>query len=272
MRMTQEELASHSRWRNFGDLKDSRGLEHPPMRGWLAVPVLRQNGAPIGVLQVTDRVEGEYSTGDEATLAELAQLIGSTFELEYVRDELQRSNHELEQLGEQLELRVRERTEELSQAVEELSIANKELDAFVHIASHDLQEPLRTLVSYSTLLEQDLGEDLPEQAAQDLHFMSDAANRMRGLVQDLLALSRAGRAALRPERVRLDNCVDASLEALRTRLEESGARVKRELLPEVTGDAILLTQIYQNLLANAMKFTGGKEPAIELTVEKVNRE
>ena len=61
MRMTQEEIVSHPRWRNFGDMKDERGLEHPPMRGWLAVPIVRLNGEFIGVLQLSDRYEGDFT-------------------------------------------------------------------------------------------------------------------------------------------------------------------------------------------------------------------
>lgn len=177
---------------------------------------------------------------------------------------------ELSRAYEQLELRVQQRTNELTRTVEELKNANRELDAFAHMASHGLQEPLRNLISFASLLEEDLGESLPEPAAQDLHFIAAAALRMRKLVQNLLALSRAGRAKPHFNRLRLDDCVEESLEALRSRLDESGARVKRTSLPEVTGDRTMLTQLYENLLANALKFNGGREPEIELTSEKTN--
>ena len=182
--------------------------------------------------------------------------------------ERKRAEAELAKAHAGLELRVQERTAELARSVEQLASANQELDAFVHISSHDLQEPVRNLISYSTLLRQDLGEDLSKDAEEDLHYITEAAKRMQRLVRDLLELSRSGRAAMKHEPVRLDDCVDESLEALRVRLEESGARVQRGPLPEVTGDRTLLTQLYQNLLGNAMKFSSGGQPVINLTAEQ----
>ncbi len=166
------------------------------------------------------------------------------------------------------ELNLRNQGRELSAALDDLRAVNKELDAFVYVASHDLQEPLRNLTAFSTFLRQDLGDDLPERAAEDLRFITDAAERMRTLVQDLLELSRVGRANLRPERVRLDDCVDDSLAALCVRLQESQARIERDPLPEVTGDRTALTQVYQNLISNAMKFVVGEMPEIALTAEQ----
>jgi len=181
-----------------------------------------------------------------------------------------RAQTQLAKAHAELELRVQYRTAELSRTVEELTSANQELDAFVHLASHDLQEPVRTLVSYCTLLVEDLGGDLGGQAARDLHYITDAANHMRALVQDLLVLSRAGRSAMQRERLRLNDCVETALALLQAQIKASGARVTKPSLPEVTGDRVLLTQLYQNLLSNAIKFTDKKTPSIELTAEKEN--
>lgn len=163
---------------------------------------------------------------------------------------------------------LRKRTAELSRSNEQLAAMNEELDAFVYAASHDLQEPIRHLVSYSSLLREDIGEDLPEEAATDLFYISEAAKRMQTLVQDLLALSRAGRAAMRREQVCLDDCVAEALEALRRAVEETGASIERVPLPEVTGDATLLIQLYQNLIGNALKFRSEQRPVVTLTAEK----
>ena len=168
---------------------------------------------------------------------------------------------------------------ELKQSIRELDTANNKLrnssepmanwnSSLMCPASHDLQEPVRSLVSYSTLLREDLGEGLSEDAATDLDYIGKAANRMQTLIADLLAFSRAGRAAMKTEAVSLDACVDESLEALRSQLEQSGAQIERQVLPKVVGDATLLTQLYQNLLSNALKFSRSGEPVVELTARQ----
>jgi PAS domain S-box-containing protein len=152
---------------------------------------------------------------------------------------------------------------------EELRRKNSDLDEFTFVASHDLQEPLRKITAFSELLFKDIGRELPEAAGKDLGFITDAAKRMRTLVQDLLALSRAGRATLKLERVSLGGCADRALLAVGTAIERTGAVVLRDELPEVLGDPTLLTQLYQNLLSNALKFADpGRKPEIHLTCER----
>ena len=151
-----------------------------------------------------------------------------------------------------------------------LTRKNKELDEFTYIASHDLQEPIRNLLSYGTLLRQDLGDDLPQDAADDLYYITDSAKRMKRLVEDLLALSRAGRSAMKHDNISLDECVDNALTALATCIQESNATICRARLPTVLGDKTLLTQLYQNLIGNAVKFQNSAAPQIELTAEQQN--
>ncbi len=148
----------------------------------------------------------------------------------------------------------------------DLARSNSELEQFASVASHDLQEPLRKLVSFSELLRSDLGSDLPERAAQDLEFITDAARRMRTLVKDLLTLSRTGTAEMKVRSVSLDDCVDRVIEALDLRIAETRAVITRDPLPEVSGDPTLLEALYQNLLSNALKFvTPGMPPRIHLS-------
>lgn len=96
MRLTKEELYSHPRFRHFSDLKDARGLEHPPMPGWLAVPILRRDGGFVGVLQLSDKFEGDFTEEDQELLTRLVSVISPTFELQYVLGELQKKHRELE--------------------------------------------------------------------------------------------------------------------------------------------------------------------------------
>jgi len=161
-----------------------------------------------------------------------------------------------------------DRTVQLERTNRRLAIINADIEEFTNVASHDLQEPLRTIIAFSRLLRKDLGDSLPEQAGKDLAFLTDAAKRMQKLIQDLLALSRAGRVGKKREKVSLDECADRALEALALRVKETGAQITRDKLPEVWGDSTLLTELYQNLIGNALKFSGDQPPIIRLTFEE----
>jgi light-regulated signal transduction histidine kinase (bacteriophytochrome) len=168
------------------------------------------------------------------------------------------------------EATLAKQTRRLELANEELKRKNTELDQFTYIASHDLQEPLRKVTAFSGMLRQDLGDSLPERADKDIGFILDAAKRMQKLVQDLLALSRSGRVALKWETISLNQCVDQALETLAMRIKESRAEIIRDDLSEVWGDRTTLTQLYQNLLSNALKFTSAEPPVIRLTAERID--
>ncbi|HEX4131811.1 MAG TPA: ATP-binding protein [Pirellulales bacterium] len=185
--------------------------------------------------------------------------------------EMKRAEQQLTVLNQSLEERVAQRTQELAQRNAQLEHKNAELDQYAYIASHDLQEPLRKVISFSQLLEQDVGPALNDTARKDLYYIVEAAQRMRKLVQDLLAYSRAGRSAMNLELVSLDKCVDRALDAIALRVEESGAQLSRDSLPEVYGDRTLLTQLYQNLICNALKFVRDRKPVIRLTAESDGR-
>jgi len=168
---------------------------------------------------------------------------------------------------------IAEHIAQLARLNDELQERNKELDEFTYVASHDLQEPLRKLTAFAGLLTKDVDEtSLPENARKDLSYIADAATRMQILVKDLLALSRSGRAAMNREEISLDECVDEALNALETRIEETRAEIKRDTLPRIWGDRRMLTQLYQNLIGNALKFVKGGPPLVRITAEKVNDE
>lgn len=158
--------------------------------------------------------------------------------------------------------------EQLQTYAERLEETNRELEEFAYIVSHDLQEPLRTLSFFSDVLQTDLSDILPEQSRQDLQFITAAAERMQQLVRDLLALSRAGRADLKREPVQLGDCVQVALTALGTRLKESQAVVEVGPLPLVQGDRTLLTQLFQNLIGNALKFVDKPPPRVRISAHQ----
>ncbi len=182
-------------------------------------------------------------------------------------ESLEQQNEQIKQYAKQLQDK-----QKATEAVNlELAHKNAELDEFTYVASHDLQEPLRKLVSFSSLLERDAGDNLPETAKKDLNFITDAAGRMSKLIQDLLQLSRAGRLAMVRDRICLNKCVDRALEALAGRVAETGPRIVRDPLPEIVGDRTLLTQLFQNLIGNALKFVSpDRSPAIRITAQRSN--
>ena len=167
------------------------------------------------------------------------------------------------------ELEERKRTEgQLRQYTRKLKQANRELEEFSYVASHDLQEPLRTVISYSKLLEVDVGEGLSEEAREDLRFIREATERMRNLINDLLELSRVGRADACTESVDLGECMKQVMDNLRTRTEKTGGTVEYQNLPLVRGNPRELTSVLQNLVGNALKFHGEKPPHIKVSARK----
>lgn len=155
---------------------------------------------------------------------------------------------------------------ELRRLNEELRHSNDELNQFAYIASHDLQEPLRTLITYSGFLREDLGDALDDEVRQDLELIEGAARRMRALVEDLLAFSRSGRRALDRQRFALDEALRDALLNLEDALARTNAVVTAGALPEVYADRALLTQVFQNLVANAVKFQPpGATPRVDIT-------
>jgi len=226
------------------------------VRSIISAPLIFRDKV-IGTLHFNSKKSKDYTDQDlrlaERIAAQIAAAVANAqLFLEHERDEAA----------------LAERTAQLERTNRELVVVNAELDDFTHIASHDLQEPLRTLVAFSDLLSKDLGPLLPPRAARDLGFITDAAKRMRTLIEDLLALSRAGRAAQKREKVFLDECAGRALEALAIRVKDTGAEVARDGLPDVWGDSTMLTQLYQNLIGNALKFCGDRRPIIQLTCEQ----
>jgi signal transduction histidine kinase len=151
-----------------------------------------------------------------------------------------------------------------AQAVE-LRRSNAELEQFAYIASHDLQEPLRKVISFCQLLEKRYGDELDERGASYIAFAVDGARRMQVLINDLLSFSRVGRFNAAQTDVDLDTALDSALANLAIAIEESAAVIVRPevRLPRVVGDATLLTMLWQNLIGNAIKFGGtGVAPRI----------
>jgi PAS domain S-box-containing protein len=159
--------------------------------------------------------------------------------------------------------------QERERLIPELQRSNNELQQFAYVASHDLQEPLRTVASFSELLAQRYKGKLDATADRYISFIVDGANRMSLLINDLLAFSRVGTRSSLPQRVSMEAVVDRALADLRRAVRESGTAVTRERLPEVVGDETRLKQLMQNLLANAIKFRKkDQRPEIRISADR----
>jgi PAS domain S-box-containing protein len=144
--------------------------------------------------------------------------------------------------------------------------SNAELEQFTYVASHDLQEPLRVVVSYLQLLERRYADRLDQDGLDFLHYAVDGATRMKQLMQDLLRLSRAGTQAVDFRQVAAGTLLEMAKENLKAAIDESSAVITTDALPPVVADAGLLTQVFQNLIANAIKFqTRGVQPRIHVS-------
>lgn len=149
---------------------------------------------------------------------------------------------------------IAEAHEQALEQAEELRRSNRDLEQFAYVASHDLQEPLRKVASFTQLLQKRYGGELDERADQYIEFAVDGAKRMQRLIQDLLGFSRVGRSVGEDVEVDLAAACATALATLDTAVEESGAVVEVGDLPVVLGQQTLLVQLFQNLLGNAVKF------------------
>ena len=159
--------------------------------------------------------------------------------------------------------------DELERTAEELKRSNAELEEFAYVASHDLQEPLRMVASYTQLLERRYAERLDDTAREFIAYAVDGAKRMQQFIKDLLRYSRVSTEAQPFEPVPLKEVYDTVIANLRFAIGECGAKVGAGELPAVLGDPRQLTQLLQNLVGNALKFRQpGKPPEIAVRAER----
>ncbi len=157
--------------------------------------------------------------------------------------------------------------DELRQTLEKLKQSNSELEQFAYVASHDLQEPLRMVASYVQLIERRYKGKLDADADEFIGYAVDGANRMRGLIDDLLTYSRVGRLGKPFEPTNLESTLDIALMNLQASIAESGAVVTHDKLPTVMADGGQIVQLFQNLIGNAIKFRGKKPPKIHVSTQ-----
>jgi PAS domain S-box-containing protein len=157
------------------------------------------------------------------------------------------------------------------QAEQALRRLNEELSEFAHIAAHDLQTPLRNMKQFAQLLASRYQGQLDETADRFLDYLISGAEQMQELIHALLAYARQGGQSTTREAVQVPAVLDTVLANLKSEIEQTGATVVYQALPAVQGDFVQLTQLFQNLVENALKYRGEKPPRITIAAERQPR-
>ncbi len=161
---------------------------------------------------------------------------------------------------------VRQKTREIEERAVELQRSNAELEQFAYVASHDLQEPLRMVASYCQLLQRRYKDKLDNDANEFIGFAVEGANRMQRLINDLLGYSRVGRKGGNPENIQAADALKTALANLQGGISESGAKIEFDALPAIHADRTQISQLFQNLIGNAIKFRrDGESPLIRIS-------
>ena len=224
----------------------------PNWNGMESVEIMRREGLDVPVILVSGAL-------GELTAVECIKQGAADYVL---KDHLPR-------LPESVRRAIKERRlrEDHRRSQEELARSNQDLEQFAYVASHDLQEPLRMVATYTQLLAERYQGKLDSEADKYIHYAVDGALRMQKLVQDLLAFSRVGRQGLTLESVDCNAVLQASLVNMGAAIEESGAVIQHTQLPRVMADSSQLAQVFQNLVGNAIKFRGSEPPLIRVSAE-----
>jgi PAS domain S-box-containing protein len=249
MRMTQAELEAHPRWKGFGQAAD----KHPPMRGWLAAPLVAQDGQNIGLIQLSDKYEGDFTETDEAILVQLAQMASGVIE----KARLYEAEHQARSAAEA--------------SREEAQAANRIKDEFLAVLSHELRTPLNPILGWSKLLRSRQYDAAT--TARALETIERNAKLQTQLIEDLLDISRILRGKLRLENrpVDLSVIISAAIETVWLAANTKAIQIHTHIdamAGTVSGDPDRLQQVIWNLLSNAVKFTppGGR---VEVRLEQV---
>lgn len=188
--------------------------------------------------------------------------------------QLERSQRLLQQANQELEQRIAERTAELvytNKQLEkinaELVCSNQELEKFAYVVSHDLQAPLRSIQMFAELLAQEYRDKLNSQADEYIDYITDSAERMQTLIKDLLAYCRAGKNEQTWIYIDLNDVVNNVLRDLEASIKESKAKIKIERLPTIQANPREISQLFQNLISNGIKFRGKDTPRIEINAQ-----
>lgn len=201
---------------------------------------------------ISSKGRGYYDANGRATRME--GVVQNIAERKLAEEQLRNSSKELEQ-----------KVKELDKAITDLKRSNQELEQFAYVASHDLQEPLRMVSSYTQLLERRYKDKLDQDATDFINYAVDGANRMQRLINDLLDFSRVTTKGKPLVKLDLSAVLGQAIANLHNKIQETGSMIVNEDLPFAYGDEGQLVRVFQNLLDNAMKFKGEVSPRINVS-------
>ncbi len=255
-------LASTKKGIVTGNGRPDELVEHLPdeavalsagLRSMVAAPLIAGNSC-IGTLTLRSRTPGAYSEEHLALAEQVAVQIAGAL-----------ANSQLYEQRKQAE-------EALAGKARELERSNEELERFAYVASHDLQEPLRMVTSYTQLLGQRYKGKLDSDADEFIAYAADGAKRMGALIKDLLEYSRVDSGDKELEPIALEELFAMTVVNLHAAIEESGGEVTHDPLPTVRADPYQIGQLLQNLIGNAIKYRGDAAPAVHVGAEHAGQE
>jgi len=225
--------------------------------------------------KMAEKLQDSYS-GLEAKVAE------KTKELSQTLLQSQKDNKALEETKtavlnilddlEESKKGLEEERDKLAALKNDLERSNQELEQFAYVASHDLQEPIRMVASYTQLLERQYNDLLDDKGRKYIFFATDGAKRMQQLIDDLLTFSRVGTRGKEFAMVNSSEACKQAIANLDIAIKESASEITVDELPIVYGDDVQLLQLFQNLIGNAIKYRGDKNPKIHIGSEEKEKE
>jgi signal transduction histidine kinase len=167
--------------------------------------------------------------------------------------------------------RLRVSEARLKATIAELARSNAELEQFAYVSSHDLQEPLRTISTFTELLGRKFDGHLDDETREYLGFVQEGVRRMHALISALLTYSLVSVPSEPPKEIDVGEVFDATLQQMRAALDAAGATITRGPLPRLEADPVQIGQLFQNLLGNALKFTGDRKPEVRVEAQATER-
>ena len=220
------------------------------LRSFISVPLIYKD-ATIGVLHFSSNKPNAYSDYEVGIADLIAAQIAGAIENSHLHAETLEADRALQRQA------------------QELARSNSELEQFAYVASHDLQEPLRVIAGYVNLLEDRYADKLDQDAREFIGFATDATHRMRALIDALLQYSRVGTHGNPFEKMDCNRALSEALSDLEVSIGEADAKISADNLPEIVGDQIQITHLFENLISNAVKFKKDDcQPVIHVSSER----
>jgi len=226
-----------------------------------------------GINMMVGDIRGSAEKGKErmVELEKAHQRLQATQEASLnIMEDLDRQRKELSTLNEQLQQEITQRKKmekELERYASDLKRSNQELEQFAYVSSHDLQEPLRMIVSYLQLISRRYQGKLDSDADEFIGYAVDGAKRLQRMISDLLILSRVGTRGKEFASTNCENALKEVLTSLQIIIEETNATITYDSLPTIMVDDIQLLQLFQNLITNAIRYRGAESPRIHIGVK-----